>query len=427
MIHQVKKRNSSKIFSHDEGIINSVPLYKLMYASDSQSVDTKVATDVEKLKGKSKDLIDNYSEEEWDSDASDENDSSSIDDDNVNQDTLAIAEQLKPQFDSIEENDENSDTSLSKEDYEMDHSVRNEDSKTEDGEFHHRMIFQREKLDVAESEVEDGAETKNEEEVEKHEEQMKLERSDALAIFDKLCKPDASTEVKSRPDTGMVPLGQYATINTVVRYNPLAKDAYKFEIGGKPLTKAIPTDNDGSAKENSSKHDDVEVDSNALTPTNNADDENASAPERSFWTSKTNYWTSMFNDAAEKNKQGANTNTSASANFSVSSLFSLTSSDAAVKDVPDVTGDASVVSNKADGAASAGLENSVLFATTSSAVNVERQRNLEFLAKIKERIKPFCRESSLDEIDEKWREDRRELTLAFKRKYKMAMKIARKK
>ena len=48
----------------------------------------------------------------------------------------------------------------------------------------------------------------------------------------------------------------------------------------------------------------------------------------------------MFNDAAEKNKQGANTNTSASANFSVSSLFSLTSSDAAVNDVPDVTGDA---------------------------------------------------------------------------------------
>ena len=40
-------------------------------------------------------------------DASDENDSSSIDDDNVNQDTLAIAEQLKPQFDSIEEIDEN--------------------------------------------------------------------------------------------------------------------------------------------------------------------------------------------------------------------------------------------------------------------------------------------------------------------------------
>ena len=54
-----------------------------------------------------------------------------------------------------------------------------------------------------------------------------------------------------------------------------------------------------------------------------------------------------------------------------------------------MTGDASVVSNKADGAASAGLENSVLFATTSSAVNVERQRNLEFLAKIKERVKPF--------------------------------------
>ena len=126
---------------------------------------------------------------------------------------------------------------------------------------------------------------------------------------------------------------------------------------------------------------DVEVDNNSRTPTNNADDEKASAPERSFWTSKTNYWTSMFNDAAEKNKQGANTNTSASANFSVSSLFSLTSSDAAVKDVPDVTGDASVVSNKADGAASAGLENSVLFATTSSAVNVERQRNLEFFSK----------------------------------------------
>ena len=32
-----------------------------------------------------------------------------------------------------------------------------------------------------------------------------------------------------------------------------------------------------------------------------------------------------------------------------------------------MTGDASAVSNKADGAASAGLENSVLFATSSSA------------------------------------------------------------
>ena len=129
VIHQVKKRrNSSKIFSHDEGIINSVPLYKLMYASYSQSVDTKVATDVEKLKGKSKDLIDNYSEEEWDSDASDENDSSSIDDDNVNQDTLAIAKQVKPQFDSMEEINENCDTSLSKEAYEMDRSNRDEHS-----------------------------------------------------------------------------------------------------------------------------------------------------------------------------------------------------------------------------------------------------------------------------------------------------------
>ena len=146
-----------------------------MYASYSQIVDTKVATDVEKLKGKSKDLIDNYSEEEWDSDASDENDSSSIDDDNVNQDTLAIAEQLKPQFDSMEENNENCDTSLSKEAYEMDRSNRNEHSSTEDGEFHHRMIFQREKLNVAESEVEDGAETKIDEELENNEEQMKLE------------------------------------------------------------------------------------------------------------------------------------------------------------------------------------------------------------------------------------------------------------
>ena len=46
-------------------------------------------------------------------------------------------------------------------------------------------------------------------------------------------------------------------------------------------------------------------------------------------------------------------------------------------DVPDVTGDAPVTSNKADGAASAGSENSVLF-YYSSAVNVERQRNLNF-------------------------------------------------
>ena len=36
----------------------------------------------------------------------------------------------------------------------------------------------------------------------------------------------------------------------------------KLEV--KPLTKAIPTDNDGSAKENSSKHDDVEVDSTTI-------------------------------------------------------------------------------------------------------------------------------------------------------------------
>ena len=220
-----------------------------MYASESQIVDTKVATDVEKAEGKSKDVIDNYSEEEWDSDASDENDSSSIDDDNVNQDTLAIAKQVKPQFDSMEESNENYDTSLSKEAYEMDRSNRDEHSSIEDGEFHHRMIFQREKLNVAESEVEDGAETKIDEELENNEEQMNLERSGALAIFDKLCKPDDSTDIKSQRDTRMVvPLGQYATINTDVRYNPLAKDAYKFEIGVKPLTKAVPADNDGALK-----------------------------------------------------------------------------------------------------------------------------------------------------------------------------------
>ena len=38
VIHQVKKRNSPKIFSHDEDSINSIPLYKLMYASESQKL-----------------------------------------------------------------------------------------------------------------------------------------------------------------------------------------------------------------------------------------------------------------------------------------------------------------------------------------------------------------------------------------------------
>ena len=60
----------------------------------------------------------------------------------------------------MEEINENCDTSMSKEAYEMDRSNRDEHSSIEDGEFHHRMIFQRVKLNVAESEVEDRAETK---------------------------------------------------------------------------------------------------------------------------------------------------------------------------------------------------------------------------------------------------------------------------
>ena len=60
---------------------------------------------------------------------------------------------------------------------------------------------------------------------------------------------------------------------------------------------------------------------------NNETNDEQVSQERSFWTSKTNYWTSMFNDAAEKNKQGANTNTSASSNFNVSSLFSFGNDD----------------------------------------------------------------------------------------------------
>ena len=108
------------------------------------------------------------------------------------------------------------------------------------------MIFQAREANVAESEVEDGAETKIDEELENNEEQMNLERSGALAIFDKHVNQMILQTSKVRDTRMVVPLGQYATINTDVRYNPLAKDAYKFEIGVKPLTKAVPADNDGA-------------------------------------------------------------------------------------------------------------------------------------------------------------------------------------
>ena len=428
VIRQVKKsRRTSKVFSDDEANVNSLPLYKLWHTSESPRVGRKVTVGAGEPEKKSKDVINSYSEEEWDSDASSDDESSSSDDDNVNQDTLDTDERLEPHFDTMEETDKKFDTSISKERYKMEQSARNEDINPEDDIFHHRMIFHREKPTVTESEVEDEAATKNGEEQEDDEERMNLERSDALAIFDKLCKPADSMETKSQRDTKMVPLGQYTTINTDARYNPLAKDAHKFEIGAKPSTKAMLADNDESAEDKSSKSENLEVDDTAGTPAKNADDQEATAPERSFWTSKTNYWTSMFNDAAEKNKQGANTNTSASASFSVSSLFSVKPSDTTLNGALAFTGGASVSSNKNDGADSAVADNSVLFGTTSSGVNLERQRNLEFLAKIKERIRPFYRENSLDEISEKWKDDRRELTLAFKRKYKVAMKIARKK
>ena len=35
----------------------------------------------------------------------------------------------------------------------------------------------------------------------------------------------------------MLPLGQYASINSCERYNPLLEDAYKLEIGSLPPTK----------------------------------------------------------------------------------------------------------------------------------------------------------------------------------------------
>ena len=434
VIRQVKKsRRTSNVFSDDEANVNSLPLYKLWHTSESPRVGPKVTVGAGEPQQKNKDVINNYSEEEWDSDASSDDESSSSDDessssddDNVNQDTLATGERLEPHFDTMEETDKKIDMSVSKERYKMEQSVRNEDINPEDDIFHHRMIFHREKPNVTESEVEDEATTKNGEEQEDDEERMNLERSDALAIFDKLCKPDDSTETKTQRDTKMVPLGQYATINTDARYNPLAKDAHKFEIGAKPSTKAMPADNNESAEDKSSKSENLEVDDTAGTAANSADDQKATAPERSFWTSKTNYWTSMFNDAAEKNKQGANTNTSASASFSVSSLFSVKPGDTTLDDASGFAGGGSVSSNKNDGANLTVADNSVLFGTISSGVNVERQRNLEFLGKIKERIRPFYRENSLDEINEKWKDDRRELTLTFKRKYKVAMKIARK-
>ena len=120
-----------------------------------------------------------------------------------------------------------------------------------------------------------------------------------------------------------------------------------------------------------SKDDDVEVDSNALTPTNNADDENA-RPRTVFLDIEDKLLDSMSNDKRRTSK--VLTRILLHQLISVLAVYSLTSGDTVANDVPDVTGDAHVPSNKADGAASAGSENSPRLLRGSS-VNVERQRN----------------------------------------------------
>ena len=102
---------------------------------------------------------------------------------------------------------------------------------------------------------------------------------------------------------------------------------------GKAINKAVPADNDGSAEDNNSKHDDAEVDNNSRTPTKMPMMKRR-APLKGLSGHRRQIIGLACSTMQLKNKQGANTNTSASANFSVSGLFSLTSSDAAVKMYP---------------------------------------------------------------------------------------------
>ena len=127
---------------------------------------------------------------------------------------------------------------------------------------------------------------------------------------------------------------------------------------------------------------------------NEANDEN-SENKRFFWKSKTNYWTSMFNEAATK--EDTNISTAAASTFSLSNLFSL----------PTV---------KSEAAAAPSFVKSDL--STSVSEEEAHDPSEEFL-------RPFMRTKTIEEITEEWKLMRHDLTASFKRKYKSAMKIAR--
>ena len=268
------------------------------------------------------------------------------------------------------------------------------------------------------------------------EEQQKLmeERSNALAILNMLSDGtssdnDNNNHMQNNNKNRMLPLGQYASINSCERYNPLLEDAYKLEIGGLPPTKDTNKAERDVATATSENNKEEKPD--AIENKNNETNDEQVSQERSFWTSKTNYWTSMFNDAAEKNKQGANTNTSASSNFNVSSLFSFGNDDSNDGDNNlNASSSTANINNDPDGGIyndSGKNNNFTMGFKIQSSIDIERKNNKEYVQKIMGLIKPFRRGQTMDEITEEWKETRRDLTLAFKRKYKVAMKIARNK
>ena len=251
--------------------------------------------------------------------------------------------------------------------------------------------------------------------VEVNAEQLRNERQSALALFDSMMgdEPGPAHEDGLRLDKGNgsgmhqtltrhLPLGRQGNgLEFNKRYNPLLDNAAEFELEPKEKVGELGT-SDGTSK---SEQEDPETEKNkgAGAP---SEDETANGEEnqkeeakndedRFFWKSKTNYWTSMFNEAATK--EDTNISTAAASTFSLSSLFSL----------PTAGTDAAAAPS---------------FALKEPSTAIPEEDATDPAEAF---LHPFMRSKTLEEITEEWKAARHDLTLSFKRKYKSAMKMAR--